>query len=464
MKKIALMLCLPMLVASPVFADTQDSADVAQKGGVTFNMKGISLNFGGFLEAAGMFRSKNLNSDLASPYAKLPLANSNGFYQNSTGFSARQSRLSLLAQGDYSPSTHLAGYYEMDFLGAAPTANFNESNSFNPRIRHLYTTIDWDSLGLHLLAGQTWSLVTMNGKGITPRNEVPPLTIDAQYVPGFSWARQPQVRIVKDWGKKYWLALSVENAQTTAASTPNPPGNTNLALNQSAGSNLASAVSANDIPDFVIKGAYEPSWGHFEVYDLIRSFESSIAPQNGVTKTHTVTNAVGGGATVPLGASKATLSLSALYGKGIGRYGSAQLPDVTQDPNGNLAPLTELQCLAGLTWSPTKQWDLYTYYGLEQVQQKDWDSGGKGYGYGSPLYNNTGFSSFGSASSTAQGQVKKVSQITAGDWWKFYQGKFGRMQAGLQYSYSKDEYFAGVGGAPKADDHMVFTSLRYYWQ
>ncbi len=102
----------------------------------------------------------------------------------------------------------------MDFLGAATTANSNESNSYNPRIRHLYTTVDWDALGLHLLAGQTWSLVTLNDKGITPRNEVSPAVIDAQYVPGFTWARQPQFRIVGDWNKKFWLALSIENAQT----------------------------------------------------------------------------------------------------------------------------------------------------------------------------------------------------------------------------------------------------------
>ena len=67
------------------------------------------------------------------------------------------------------------------------------------------------------LAGQNWSLLTLNSKGITPRNEVPPATIDAQYVVGFNWARQPQIRIVKNWNKEFWLAASVENPQTTFA-------------------------------------------------------------------------------------------------------------------------------------------------------------------------------------------------------------------------------------------------------
>jgi hypothetical protein len=58
-----------------------------------------------------------------------------------------------------------------------------------------------------------------------------------------------------------------------------------------------------------------------------------------------------------------------------------------------------------------------------------------------------------------------VSQITGGTWWKFYQGKMGKMQAGLQYSYTEDTYFrVDKGGAPEANDSMVYTSLRYYWQ
>ncbi len=34
----------------------------------------------------------------------------------------------------------MEGYFEMDFLGAAPTANSNESNSYNLRMRNVYGT------------------------------------------------------------------------------------------------------------------------------------------------------------------------------------------------------------------------------------------------------------------------------------------------------------------------------------
>ncbi|HEX9022872.1 MAG TPA: hypothetical protein VF799_03440 [Geobacteraceae bacterium] len=449
--------------AQPAKADNL-SVEHGSAGGINFKMKGITVNLGGFIEAAGIYRSRNLNSDMSSKFQALPLANSQGYYQDEIRFSARQSRLSLLVQGDATPAIHLAGYYEMDFLGAANSANSKESNSYNPRVRHLYTTADWDTYGLHLLGGQTWSLVTMNNMGITPRNEVTPLTIDAQYVPGFTWARQPGFRIVKDmFDKKLWLAFSVENPQTVAGGKATPSATaTNLALNQTGGGNLDGVtVSVNDTPDFVFKVAYEPGWGHFELYDLVRTFGSTVNPAGtGVlNRSHITTTAFGGGFILPLIPKKLTLTASAAYGEGIGRYGSAQLPDVAQDANGNLVPIRELQYLFGLSWDPTSDLNLYTYYGSEQVCNTKAAPGGVGYGYGS---NNSGSGTFGG---TVDANVKRVSQLAAGAWWKFFQGKYGKMQAGLQYSYTTDKYFdATKGGAPTANDHMVFTSLRYYWQ
>ena len=203
----------------------------------------------------------------------MPLA-----HTSETRFTARQSRLSLLAQNDADTDTHLAFYGEFDFLGAAQTANSNESNSYNLRIRNLYGTVDWDSLGLEVLAGQSWSLVTLNSKGITPRNEVPPATIDAQYAVGFNWARQPQIRITKNWDKEFWLALSVENPQSTIATNANPASGVTV-TDTSAGGSLFDKnnnYSLNHIPDVIAKAAWEPRIGdaqplHVEAFGIYRS-------------------------------------------------------------------------------------------------------------------------------------------------------------------------------------------------
>ena len=438
--------------------------------GMNFKMKGISVNIGGFIEAASIYRSRNLNSDIGSPFQKIPLPNQPAYYQDETRFTARQSRLSVLAQGDPTDTVHLAGYYEMDFLGAAPTANSNESNSYNMRIRHLYATSDWDTCGLHFLAGQSWSLVTQNTGGITPRKEDIPLTIDAQYVPGFTWARQPQFRITKDWDKTFWLAASVESPQTTVASQPNAVG-TNYAIGQGPGSLFASTLSVNDIPDIVVKAAYEPCWGHFEVFNLTRNFQSSLLPagSTSLNNSSTTSEAVGGGVNIPIIPKQLNIMASGLYGDGIGRYGSGQLPDVTQDKSGAIHPITAMHLLGGLTWQPLSQLQFYGYYGREEANRNDLAQGGKGYGYGSNLYDED-VGPINNKLFQGAGQVQTVEQFTLGEWWSFYQGRYGVMKLGMQYSFTQDKYFSGINGAKLVQggaipgDHMFFTSLRYYWQ
>ena len=66
------------------------------------------------------------------------------------------------------------------------------------RIRNVYGTVDWSDLRMKFLAGQNWSLATLDGKGISERSELPPPRIDSQYLPGFIWTRQPQLRLVKN--------------------------------------------------------------------------------------------------------------------------------------------------------------------------------------------------------------------------------------------------------------------------
>jgi hypothetical protein len=200
------------------------------------------------------------------------------------------------------------------------------------------------------------------------------------------------------------------------------------------------------------------------VYDLIRVFESGMAASGKVNTTYKATNAVGGGILLPLIEHKLNLSFSGLYGEGIGRYGSAQLPDVTQSESGENIPLKGYHLLAGLTYDPTSEWNFYTYYGREQMNKDSFvdPATGKGYGYGSELYNNSGASFLGG---TANGNIRAVSQVTAGTAWKFFQGNKGKMQLALQYSHTEDQYFTVInGGGPTATDNMVFTSLRYYWQ
>ncbi|WP_114238350.1 hypothetical protein [Dyella sp. C9] len=438
--------------------------------------KGVNITLGGFLAAESIYRSAQEGADIASNYSAIPYKNVQTAHMSEFRMSARQSRLSALAQGDVSPDTHLAGYIEMDFLGGAQTANSNESNSFNPRIRNVYMTSDWDNSGLHLLAGQNWSLLTLNSKGIMPRTELTPPQIDAQYIPGFTWARQAQIRLVKDWDKTYWLGISIENPQTTFYSSPNqakaPVQQTAYNITAGSGYDSANTLSLNHIPDVVVKFAADPGYGHYEVFGLGRSFYNRYATNGSYSNHDTWGGGWGFGAVLPLIDKVLDWQISGMEGKGIGRYGSAQLSDVTFSPNGNIAPIKENMLLTGLTWHANADVDVYLFGGRESDSKKDFDVNGLALGYGNPAYNNSGCDTVGAAAATCVGNAKDIWQGTAGFWWKFYQGKFGRMQFGAQYSHTEKEAFAGQGyvngvlvngaASPKAKEDMFFTSFRYY--
>ena len=439
-----------------------------------FDLGPAKVTLGGFLAFEGLYRSRDESADIGSSFSGIPFSNSPLAHTSETRFTARQSRLSLLAQGDANPDTHMAMYGEFDFLGAAQTANSNESNSYNLRIRNLYGTVDWDSLGLQLLAGQNWSLVTLNSKGITPRNEVPPSSIDAQYVVGFNWARQPQIRITKNWNKELWLALSVENPQTTFA--PNAAAASGVSVtNVAAGGSLFDKnnnYSLNHIPDVIAKVAWEPRIGnsqplHVEAFGIFRSYYDriNIAGVNGGGYPASIHNdsesggGFGGSITWNVIPGGLDLQITAMDGAGIGRYGSGQLPDVTLRPDGTLAPVREDTVMAGGTWHVTPTLDLYAYAGQEEESAKYFNVGGAHQGVGNPAYNLAGcFLEGGSCSPN----LRAVDEITGGFWSRIYNGHYGSFRYGMQYSYHHNTAFAGAGGKPETDDNMVFTSVRYY--
>jgi hypothetical protein len=455
--------------------------------------KGITLTLGGFAEAAGIYRSKTLESDLSSSFAKIPFENSPLSKLHELRGSPRQSRVSFLAQGDINQATHAAFYGEFDFLAAAQTANSNESNSYTPRIRHLYGTVDWDYWGLHLLAGQNWSLVTLNSKGITPRNEVPPPAIEAQYVPGFAWTRQPQLRITKDFAdKQFWLAASLENPQTTFTGTAGnqlPAGVSVLdlatgngvinpapaAVSAFSGFNSVNTSSFNRTPDVILKAAWEPYIGvarplHVEAFGIYRDFYDQItvtaANTQGLTPGVHEAGVSGGGwgGSITYTAVPKILDLQAsvMSGKGIGRYGSAQLADATLRIDGKVAPISETMYLLGATLHATPDLDLYVFGGDERENSKISTLGAANFGFGN--LNNTVFTAAGctTVGGSCSATVRDVGQITAGLWDKAYTGSFGQVRIGLQYSHTRLLGFSGGGYTPKTSDDMIFTSFRYY--
>ena len=385
---------------------------------------------GTFIAMEGAFRERNEVSSGASdpPFGTIPLQNSPLYGENELRFSAQQSRIALKASGDIDPTRHVKGYFEMDFLGAAGTANSRESNSYTPRIRQAYFAYDDDNWHNHFSAGQMWSLLTQNRVGILNSTENTPLTIDAQYVAGFNWARQPAIRYVQDWGKVAWFGVSVESPQTafasngsgvagaptigtpgvgtqTALATPNsgltvPPGlavNPGNNCNASGLLNNTTICSNNVAPDIIEKIALDPGWGHYEALGLQRWFADQVgllpgapnpaaAVPNSWSQKVTFGWGVGGNVLLPVIPKWVDLQGSVLYGQGIGRYGSSQLADVVIGPNGSLKPLTSTQFMVGAVAHPFAGNDIYVYYGQEQTQANAWTVGGVQGGWGNSAF------------------------------------------------------------------------------
>jgi hypothetical protein len=441
----------------------------------TFRIGNVTVSLGGFIEMAGIFRSRNEVADIASNFnTGIPLPNSPNYHQGETRFSARQSRISGLVQAQPDSDTKLTAYAETDFISAAPTANSTESDSYNLRLRLAYAVYDRSDLGLYFLGGQNWSLLTLQKQGIgyMVGGIDSPLVIDAQYVPGFTWTRQPQFRVVKTLdGGLFSVAASLENPQANFYTGPNglaPSGVGTININNPGGSGYASTnnYSTDVAPDVIGKVSFDPKFAHFEAYGLARFLHDRIS--NTGTGTNSTVAAGGGGAGVVVHLIPKLLDIqgSFLAGDGIGRYGSAQLPDAVVGPNGDPVALPEVEALVGVIGHPDPAIDLYGYVGTEQISAKYFSADVKGketgFGYGSPLYSNAECDTELGSSSDCVGNTSGITQGTLGAWWRFIHGPYGTMQIGAQYSYTHRSIFQGEGPTPKTDENMAFFSFRYY--
>lgn len=444
--------------------------------------KGITLSpAGSFLAAETVWRSAATGDGLNTHFTAVPLENSDEAQLTEFRGTGRQSRLALKADGKLS-NVDFTGYYETDFLSAGVTSNNNQSNSYTLRMRQLWARAAFTN-GWNISGGQMWSLATETTHGLDNGTEILPGTIDPQYEAGFIWTRQYGFRVTKDFGNKFWFGVSAENPQALpggsnpATETLGEAGDTGGLLDNQAN------YSFNRAPDLIAKMAFEPGWGHWELFGISRSFYNRIYPNATATTpssvgayNDTVTTGGGGaGFRVPFASKKISLGLKGLYGEGVGRYGSSTIADITFRKDGTIAPLHTWSALSTVELFPSDRWYIYLNYGGDYVGRDLQDGGTDGYG----LYTTSmsgcntepvpggDYSASGSISGCS-GNTKDVQEFTAGYWYNFYKGPKGTFRYGLQYSWFDRNLWSGTGGALNPDggafgkDNMVFTSIRYY--
>jgi len=489
--------------------ETQKNIQSSLESPVAIHYKGINITPIGFLAAETVWRSHALGSDINTPFNSIPFDGAAQSHMSEFFGSGRQSRIGFLAEGAMGNFT-MRGYVEADFLSAGVTSNNNESNSYTLRQRQAWAQAALNS-GWTFSGGQMWSLVTETKKGMDNRTEAVPMTIDPQYNVGFSWARQYGFRVTKKLSDKLWVGGSVEDSQVTLGG--HGASNNFLLGSQGTGAGLYNATtnySFNATPDFIGKIVFEPGFGHYEVFGIISDFRDRVYPGATLPKPSVTgafnNNAIGGGAGANARwtiAKKFDVGVHFLGGSGTGRYGTSQLSDLVASPGGLLTPITNYQALGTLEYH-TKKLDVYLNYGAEYDDRVAFvNSAGKGVGYGSTLFNNSGCDTetvpgststsvvtppetAGGATGTSSipvpgavgtpltggynpgglkncnGDTRVIMEGSIGFWYKFYNGPKGRLQWGPQYSYIDRNIWAGTGGNPNATENMLFTSFRYY--
>ena len=284
--------------------------------------KGITLTPGGYVAGETIWRSKATGGDIPTAFSAIPYEHADAYSLSEFYGDARQSRVTLMAEGKTSWGT-LRGYYEADWLGTGISSNSNQSNSYVLRQRVIWgqaeTNNHWAFTG-----GQLWSLATEDKKGISNLSGdiMTPQTIDPNYVTGFVWTRQYGFRVTKT-GKYAAFGIAAENPQliysaSLAGNTPyavvgsqgNNGGNFNAGINactpstsivnytnqteiDNAGNKIQVAVpvyktvngcanianiSFNQAPDVIAKLALDPKFGHFEMFGIARFAHQIVYP------------------------------------------------------------------------------------------------------------------------------------------------------------------------------------------
>jgi hypothetical protein len=415
------------------------------------HFRGVEITPGGFAAAESVYRSKATGGDIPTAFSAIPYEGADAYSLSEFYGSARQSRVSMMVEGKAGFGT-LRGYYEADWLGTGITSNNNQSNSYVLRQRVIWgqaeTKSHWAFTG-----GQLWSLATEDKKGISNLSGdiMTPQTIDPNYVVGFVWTRQYGFRVTKTF-KNAAFGVAVENPQLlySAAIAGDTPyailgsagangGNYNAAITGlsglstyvqsytgvntqdsagntvygyvrnyntvSANSNIAN-YSFNQAPDIIVKAAFDPGWGHYEIIGIAGFAHETV--YNGVTQNSVkyggiadiqgfngaapgaavwaksstagsyadsiVLGGIGGSFRIPVIKDKLTVGFKGLYGPGVGRYGDSTLSDVTNNDGGDLKAIHNASGLITIEANPTPRLSLYLNYGGDYAAREDYST------------------------------------------------------------------------------------------
>ncbi len=408
----------------------------------------------GFMDLTSVWRDKDAGSSIGSNFGSIPYNNVTAAHLSEFRFSPQNSRLGFRVDGDWK-GAHFIGYNEFDFLGTSGSNNLGVTNgAFVPRIRLYWVDVRKDKF--EILAGQSWSMMTPNRKGISalPGDLFYSQVIDVNYMIGLPWSRQPGIRFLLHPSDKVTFGLSLENPDQYiggsggGSSIVLPTALTSLAGGQfDNASNVL--VTPNVHPDIIAKLAFDPSSrAHVEFAGIYRTFKD----WNPVTSVYSTKG--GGGASVNANfeiVKNFRLVTNNFWSDGGGRYLFGNAPDLVVRADGTISPIHSGGTVDGFEAQVTKKLLLYAYYGGVYVGRNTaLDANGTsliGYGY----------------TKSANSQNRSIQEGSFGfnqTIWK--DSKYGALNLMGQYEYLTRNPWYVATNAPKATHtNTIYFNLRY---
>lgn len=438
-------------------------APMNQPAGPKPNEKSSPLQFGignttitpvGFMDVTAVWRDKDAGSSIGANFGSIPYNNAAAAHLSEFRISPQNSRIGFRVDGDWK-GAHFIGYNEMDFLGTSGANNLGISNgAFVPRLRLFWLDVRKDKW--EVLAGQSWSMLTPNRKGISalPADLFYSQVIDVNYMAGLPWARTAGARVLYHPNKSLTFGLSLESPdQYIGGSGGGPVIALPAALSTLGGSQFDNGsnvfVTPNLHPDIIAKIAFDPnSHVHLEVAGIERTFRD----WNPVTGVHSTKAGAGGSVNASLELVKNfRLVTTNFWSDGGGRYLFGNAPDVVIRSNGEISPIHSGGTVDGFEAQVRKNTLLYAYYGGIYVGRNVVvDANGTslvGYGY--------------TGSSSSQNRAIQEGAIGFNHTlWK--DPRYGAVNFMGQYQYlTRSPWFVAVGAPKSAHNNTIYFNLRY---
>lgn len=475
---------------------------------LAINYKGIRITPWGFLELTGFYRSHAQLTDQSTVFSAIPLEGQiSGPYNSHLSefmMSARDSRMVVRADAAEG-GMKFTGFYEMDFFGVGTTSNLTQTSSYTPRLRQAWSRVQWSN-GWTISAGQMWSLMTLNRKGVDADTAWVPNVMEASYTLGYQWLRTPEVRVSKNFG--HGLALGFELDQpnysvfganntvtsvtglattgagqltnslpsgcTATASSATPPVITVTCVD-------SPSYSTGLAPDMIAKLAYDsPKLGHYEIKGIGRFFRDRSEPVAATSTTAAIPawnntglgGGIGYGAIIPIVKKKVDFVTQGMYGKGVSRYiENGQYDAVLRTTSDhNLEMVKSIAAFAGFETHPTPKIELNAFFGDEYYGRTTYiNSLGVISGYGAQTAANSGcyyetaaLATAAGVSSTCTGNNRNLWNAKFYGYYTLYKGPKGQVVYGVEVDYDQRSTWSGAGGlAPKGNEKTAFSTMRF---